>query len=415
MTAAQEARVLRRLYWWAFTVRAVIGLMAWSLSYLLDAPLIEDAGNYSMYGAALAQSWLRGEHPEWFVEFMDSGKQAWFIIALLGCFYCLTAGYEAVPLAVLAQGLLTALTPVLAYRTGRRLGLPPAGALFTGRLIAFTPAFVFWAGALYKEGVILLALFVIVDHVLRLQQHFRPTSAVILGLTMLAMFGLRFYIAAILSATIVIGLAFGRRTAHAADPVSAGMRQVLVVGLLVAVFVVFGVAEKFSNLAAGGIDESLTAINTSRQDLASNNSGYRPDADVSTVDGAIAFFPIGLAYFLTVPLPWHFGSMRQNLVILETMAWVLIIYPLAIRGAVRGARTNPSGVLFIVLTSVAICCIYAIFVGNIGTAYRMRVQVWALWALFAGWGWAAHVAARRVNKHPSNTKPHSRPKTTPTT
>lgn len=260
--------------------------------------------------------------------------------------------------------------------------------MFTGRLIAFSPAFVFWAGALYKEGVILLVLFVITEHALRLQQRFRPASAVVVGFALLAMFGLRFYIGAILTVTLLVSVAFGRRT-RGSDGIAAAARQGLVVLVLLAIVFILGLGERVGKLAGGGVEESLAAINVSRKDLASTNSGYQRDVDVSTVEGAVAFFPLGLAYFVTVPLPWHFGSLRQNLVIVETMLWITLVYPLAIRGAVRGARVNPSGVLFIVLTTAAICSFYAIFVGNIGTAYRLRVQVWALWALLAGWGWAS--------------------------
>jgi hypothetical protein len=96
---------------------------------------------------------------------------------------------------------------------------------------------------------------------------------------------------------------------------------------------------------------------------------------------------MGLVYFLTLPLPWHIGSMRQNLTIPETLFWIVVLYPLVVKGAWRAARQNPQGVLFLVITSVTICCFYAIFSANIGTTYRMRIQVWALWALFAGWGW----------------------------
>lgn len=388
MRSSTEKAVLGRLYWWAFAARGGVGLLAWLLSEIYGASLMEDAGGYSRLAGDLARSWLTGVQPSWFSEYMESGKSAWFMVGVLACFYCLTGGYEAIPIAIFVQCLLTSFTPVLAYRAARRLGVPPDGALFTGRLIAFSPAFVFWAGALYKEGLILFALFLITEHVLRLQQQFRPGSAVVLGLAMVAMFGLRFYIAAILSVTIVVSLLFGRRHAKDADPLSAGVRQILVLVLMATIFSLFGISNQVAHLASGDVESNLAQINRSRRDLASYNSGYAADADVSTAEGALQFLPVGMAYFLTVPLPWHFGSIRQNLVIAETATWIVLIYPLAYRGALRGARANPQGVLFLVLSSVTICCFYAIFVGNIGTAYRLRVQVWALWSLLAGWGYA---------------------------
>jgi hypothetical protein len=142
-------------------------------------------------------------------------------------------------------------------------------------------------------------------------------------------------------------------------------------------------------MASIGIGENLQQLSLSRQDLSQYSSGYLRDTDVSTPDKAFRFLPIGLAYFLAVPLPWHVGSFRQNLAIPETLFWIVIVYPRILRGALRGSRRNPQGTLFLALTSVAICCVYALFVGNIGTAYRLRIQVWAIGAIFAGLGWKA--------------------------
>src|SRR5439155_15181242 len=120
VTSSAERLVLRRLYRQAFAVRILLGLGAWVLAATLDLRLIEDAGEYSRQAAVLAKSWLAGEQPAWYVQAIDSGHDAWFMVGLLAAFYCLTGGYEAVPVAITAQCLLTALTPVLAYRAGRR-------------------------------------------------------------------------------------------------------------------------------------------------------------------------------------------------------------------------------------------------------------------------------------------------------
>jgi len=130
----------------------------------------------------------------------------------------------------------------------------------------------------------------------------------------------------------------------------------------------------------------MVQLNLSRRDLAAAQSGYLPGADVSAPDEAVRFFPVGLLYFLTVPFPWQLGGLRQTLTIPETLLWVLA-YPLVPMGIVRGFRANRSGTAFLVVLTAAMCCVYAVLSGNVGTAYRMRTQVWLFCAVFAAWGW----------------------------
>lgn len=393
MNPLAEKRALRRLYWSSFALRAGLGLLAWLLSYFFGATFMEDAGNYSSLAADLARDWLAGRPSAWLENAMAGGRQAWLMVVGLAVFYVFTGGNEAIPVAILLQSLLTSATPILCFRCARRLGIPPDGALFAGRLLAFSPAFVFWSGALYKEGVILLILFLVIDHTLRLQQQVTLRSVLLVAISVGAMFGLRFYMGAILAGAILFALVFARRQARETNPFSLIVRQMIVLFLVVSVFAFFGFGDRLNQFS--DFEDNLKQINSSRRDLASYNSGYLRDVDVSTPIAAIQFFPVGLAYFLTVPLPWHIGSTRQNLTILETFLWVAVIYPFAIRGALRSLRNNSPGTIFLLLTMMAICSLYALFVGNIGTAYRLRVQVWAIVALFAGWGWSMRNARRR--------------------
>jgi hypothetical protein len=142
----------------------------------------------------------------------------------------------------------------------------------------------------------------------------------------------------------------------------------------------------------------LTEIDKSRHFLAvSARSGYVPEADVSTPTEAAEFLPVGLFYFLAAPLPWQTGGLRQNLIIPETAFW-LLLYPFVAFGFARGLRINRSGTLVVGAISVGMCVIYALLSGNIGTAYRMRSQVWLLWAPFAAWGLEVWQDRRRASR-----------------
>jgi len=382
-----EAVALRRLYWRSFALRFSLAMLAWVLTQFARIPLLEDATYYSESAAGVAQSWLSGEQSAWLSEAISDGRKAWLMTATLAVFYCFTGGVEVLPVAIGCYCLLTSWTPVLAYRAGRRLGVPEAGAMIGARLVAYSPGFAFWSAALYKEGLILIVLFLLIDHALRLQEGVEPVSVLILAGCLLAMFGLRFYIAIILALSLVVGLVLGRRRAADPDSPPPIFRQALVLILLVSVFSYMGLREQAENVASGDLEENLAYMHSVRRGLADSRSGYLENTDISSVDKAIGFLPVGLAYFLLVPLPWHFGSLRQNLAIPETLFWIVVVYPKALRGLRRGAGSNPQGTVFLVLAMLAICCLYALFMGNIGTAYRVRIQVWAIIALFAGWGW----------------------------
>lgn len=388
MTLLPEALVLRRLYWSAFALRIAVALLAIVLTQMFNLPLMEDASMYSHDAADVAQCWLRGEQSPWMDEMIRGGKSAYIMVGALAIFYCLTGGLEFLPLALTCYCLLTSVTPILAYRAARQLGATRHGSLSAAHLVAYSPAFAFWSAALYKEGLILIVLFLIIEHALRLQETFQATSVLIMAVCLLLLFGLRFYIAAILCICLPLGLAFGRGSRYEGEAAPALLRQGFVLVIVVLVFSLFGLSERVNRLLSVGLQENLGQMNESRRDLATTNSGYLPEADVSEVDSALRFLPIGLAYFLTVPLPWQLGAFRQNLAIPETLFWIVVVYPVALRGIARGARVNPSGTLFLVFSALAICCFYALFIGNIGTAYRVRTQAWAILALLAGMGWS---------------------------
>ena len=123
-------------------------------------------------------------------------------------------------------------------------------------------------------------------------------------------------------------------------------------------------------------------------------SGYLQEASIASPEEALQYFPVGLLYFLTVPFPWQLGTIRQNLIIPENTFW-LGLYPLMVVGISRALKSNRPGTVFLLLMTAGMCVIYALLAANVGTAYRMRSQVWLLWAPFAAWGWEALRERRR--------------------
>jgi hypothetical protein len=257
---------------------------------------------------------------------------------------------------------------------------------------------VFWSGSLYKEGLVMLALSMGLYHAFRLQSRWRGRSLAVLAVSLFALLALRFYLAIMISLVVAFGLLWGRKdqTSHTqrhglVPPlIRQGFIAVIFVGLMVALGFGESAERRLAETPEGTVvDLDLTRLNVDRQwSATSAYSGYLTEADVSTPAGALEYFPVGLAYFLAVPFPWQFGSFRQNLVIPETAFWVLL-YPLIGLGVIRGLRVNRPGTVVLLAATVGMCVVYTLVSGNVGIAYRMRSQVWLLWAPFAAWGWEA--------------------------
>ncbi len=384
-----EARELRRLYWWSFGVRAGFALSGWLLTILLDLHLIEDAGGYEALGADVADHWLSGQSSPWLTEAMQSGRAAWGMVVAIAVLYCLMGGVRAVPVLIALFCLITSWTPVVVYKVARRLGQRPQSARVGAWVVALTPAFAFWSGALYKEGLILLVLSLATYHTLVLQERFRLASLVAILVCLAALSGLRFYLAIMMTLLLGAGLLLGRaRGGGPGRAVGVAVRQVLIVLAFVGAMTAVGLDQRLQRLLPSDMHEGLGQIQRSRDDLSDNASGYFRHAKVSTPEDALAFLPTGTLYFLVAPLPWELGSLRQDLAIPETLCWVLL-YPVVVLGIGRGLKRNPQGTIALAMAILAISCFYGLFAGNIGTAFRMRIQVWMFCAIFLGWGFEA--------------------------
>ena len=377
----------KSVYWLSFALRCLLGLLAWWASWYTDFSLVEDAVTYETMGRRIALEWMTDGTSSTLQSIMASGRTAWGMIFILALFSFVLRGARALPLIIVLFNLITAWTPVFIYRISRQLGLTDIGALYAARLVVFSPVFAFWGGALYKEGLVLFALSLISYHVLILQQRFHPRSVLMVALGIAALTTLRFYLAAILLPSIVLGILLARRLGGGGNdetPASTVIRRMVVLGGLIVLLVVSGSTSGILKILPENTGEFLGQVQASRNDLASATSGYLRGADVSTPLAALKFLPLGVFYFLTVPLPWQLGSARQMLVIPEMIFW-LVQYPRIFRGMKLGLRRNPSGSFILISITLSMIVLYGLFVSNIGTAYRLRAQVWLFWAIFAGW------------------------------
>src|SRR5262249_32257802 len=156
-------------------------------------------------------------------------------------------------------------------------------------------------------------------------------SVGILTLCVAALWGVRSYLAVILAFAVGLSL-FWRRLLRSGQ--ARGLPVVARHAVIVSVFAV-GIVFMGPTVRADGVllesDEGvLVNLNVRRAWSAREaRSGYLPDASVATPEEALQYAPLGLFYFLTVPLPWQVGAARQNMIIPENLFW-LALYPLMV-------------------------------------------------------------------------------------
>lgn len=391
--AETERQFLQRVYWWGFAVRAGAGLAAYLAWLYTDLVLFEDAAYYEHMGYYVANQWLTGKSVNLFEMLPVYSRFATLLIAIIAGFYYALDGLRATPVLLVFYSAITAVVPVYTYRVAKELGTSSVTARRAAWLVALTPSFAFWSGALYKEGLVLLALNAGTYHTLRLQSRWQARSVVMVTASVLVLWGVRFYLALLMAVAVALALLWPRMhmlSGHQkAGTFAVPVRQAVVGVLLVALMFAMGAVESANQVLLETERGILVELDSRRQwDANAAASGFLQDARISTPEEAIEYFPKGLFYFLTVPLPWQFGSVRQNAVIPETAFW-LLLYPFIALGFLRGLRDNRGGTVFVLMVTIGMSVLYAMLSGNVGSAYRMRCQIWLLWAPFAMWGWEA--------------------------
>jgi hypothetical protein len=130
----------------------------------------------------------------------------------------------------------------------------------------------------------------------------------------------------------------------------------------------------------------LEKVQISRMDMAKRAvSGFDASANVSTIDGALAYMPRGIVYLFFSPFPWESGGPRRILALPETLLWYGL-FPFCVIGMFYTAWKHFRRSLIIILFSVQLTLFYSIFQGNVGTAHRQRTQIFVFYFMFTAAG-----------------------------
>jgi hypothetical protein len=144
-----------------------------------------------------------------------------------------------------------------------------------------------------------------------------------------------------------------------------------VVSILVALVLVFGLGAAGFTLIS---NTNLDRVNRVRASLASANSGYLADADISTGSNAVSYLPVAITAFLLGPPPWGITGFRQFVALPDLLAWWLLL-PSLWTGIRSGVRRIGRQMLVFLLPALAVSAGLSLIIANFGTTVRERMQV----------------------------------------
>jgi 4-amino-4-deoxy-L-arabinose transferase-like glycosyltransferase len=332
-----------------------------------------DSATYDDGGWLLSLQW----EGEGIVNPYYSGKvSGWGFFYIIAAIYWVFGHNQL--LAQFLNGTIGALTVVVLYAIAKDL-FDVETARWTARFMAFFPQMVFWSGAIYKDPAIMLCIAVCMYAVLKLSHEFTARHVLLFVGSSLVLMSLRFYVFYFVAFATVGTFVLAQKRDVA--------RSVASYVVLIAVFVgAFSFAARQETVEQQRSYFTLQRLQITRSDQAMwGRSAYVPEADVSTTRGALSVLPVGLVYLLFAPFPWAVRGLRQILTVPETLIWYAL-FPALVRGLIHTVRHRFRLALPILVFAASLTCAYAVFQGNVGTAYRQRTQVTMFYFVFMAAG-----------------------------
>ncbi|NNE98608.1 MAG: phospholipid carrier-dependent glycosyltransferase [Pyrinomonadaceae bacterium] len=381
-----ESVLLTQLFVLSLLVRLVFGAFIHVFEY--RNTLSGDSDTYHRAGRRLMESWF-GIYDATDDRFLEHFSTAigWGMSYLVAGIYSITG-----PDILSAQffcAVLGAATVPLVYVCVKNIFNNHRASLVSAVLVGFYPAFVIWTSQLLKDGLIVFLLVLAMTMILELRNKFSYGSAAVLVTSLFGIMSLRFYIFYMMSAAMVGAFLVGSGKSN--QSIVRNIVVLVVVGLgLTYVGAIRNANTEFTEYA------SLEKLQRARSGAAQSGSGFGQEIDVSTTEGAISAIPVGFAYVMLAPFPWHFTNTTYLITLPDMIIWWASI-PLMLIGLNFSIRQNLRRSLGILIFSLMITLAYSLFQGNIGTAYRHRIQIQVFLFIFVGVGWTL-ILERRENK-----------------
>jgi len=382
-----ESAFLQSVYWWTLVLRYALAVILnmFSDSSAFAGMFWGDSSTYDAGGYGLALVWDGSAVGAPKVAQALSGYGFFYFV---GAIYFVFGRNQL--LVQFLNGTIGALTMLIMYGLAGRLfgaGVAKRVAL----LMAFFPGMVFWSAGMYKDPAILLCIAVSMYAVLRLREVTSPVMLLLYVAAVLILVTLRFYIAYFVVFATLTSFVFSRR--------GSLLPRIFSYGLVVAaVGVAFTFVVRQEAIEQQNSYMTLERLQVTRTDQANlGQSAFGREFDVTTPMGALRALPVGLTYLLFAPFPWAVAGTRQVLVLPEMLVWYGLM-PAFVTGLMFAIRRYLGDVLPILVFALTLTLAYALMQGNIGTAYRQRMQVTMFFFLFMGVGLVERAKRKALSK-----------------
>lgn len=391
-TSSEKERVfLQQLFIVSLLLRVIMATATYI--FQLQEFFGGDSITYDYAGLALYNSWFGYYDPNdsFYLPYALRSSGSGF-----GMAYIVAVVYSVIgrnPFAIqLLNSALGASTACLIYVCGKRIFSNIRVAKLSAILVGVFPSLILWSSQGLKDGIICFLIVLAMNALFTVQKRFSYGSILILLISLTGIYTLRFYI--FFAFVVAIFGSFFLSTQKSAA--SMGKQIVALVVITIGLTYLGILQNAQANLEKFG---NLETLQNSRADQSrSAESGFGQDIDVSTPTGAIQALPIGLAYILLAPFPWQVANLRQAITMPESVVWWCLI-PFLISGIWYTLKNKLRESVAVVLLTLLLTVSYAMFQGNVGTAYRMRAQMQIFYFIFVGVGLAIWQEKRENRKY----------------
>ena len=338
-----------------------------------------DGAAYGPHATAIAQAWQRVGWTSYADVVATPVGAPGYVYFSASVFWLFGANTLYIKLI---NGLFAVLSAVYTYKLGKHFFGQQVGRL-SALATAFMPSMILWTSQNLKDSMV---VFLSMWALWLASQGLRrgPFQLLMLGAVIAALATVRIETA--IGLAIIIALTFVFQ-----------LRSHLVIRALATVIgaIMLGFTLAYSGYGFLGRDFvertlSVDAINAKREVTAYGGSAVASSGiDDSTV-GLITYLPQAATNFLLRPWPWEAtGSITQLMTIPESLFIWYPLFGLSLIGLVFCWRTRPlqTSLLWVYILAATVAA--APQYGNLGTAYRHRVQLWPCFFIFAAVGWYA--------------------------
>lgn len=384
----EDKEFITNIFLGALVLRLIFGM----INHIFDLQQFvgPDSLTYDYFGARMAEVWagqisyndplLRGA--------MVTNGPGWGMAYLVGGLYFVLGKNMFAAQSFCA--VFGAATAPMIYFCSEKIFHNRRVAKLSALAIALFPAFIIWSSQVLKDGLIIFLLVLAMTMVMQLQEKFNYVSLFLLIFSLSGIITLRFYIFYMVAIAVAGSFIVG--VSNTAQSIARRTVVLIIMGLaLTYLGVIRNASADFERFG------SLERVQMSRSDLASTDSGFDQDADVSTTQGALMAVPIGFTYLMFAPFPWQVSNFRQSITLPEILLWWALI-PLLISGLWYTIKHRLRNAFPVLIFSLMLTLAYSIFQGNVGTAYRQRTQIQVFLFVFIAVGWTLYQEKKENRK-----------------